>query len=295
MMTGKLLYQTGKTANLHLFVTRPTSVLHFLTVLILFFVVLLVFAMPGHMLRHTTQTSGMPPIAQLSLTFSAGLVLMSASRLLLLFIGRRHIFSPAGVVIWLFAELIGSVALMELMMWALSGGGRLALAPLAGDLTLYLIALEVVPYTIAYLLFLLHMEHAEVERLRALVPAEAGDDGTGADQSVKFFDKGGHLALATLRSNVLYIEAANNYTNIHYLNDEHEETFILHNSLKELEQRLRDTSLVRCHRGFIVNVDNVKLMRKDGMGFQLELQGTQRPIPVTKTYADLLTKHISVE
>ena len=141
MMTGKLLYQTGKTANLHLFVTRPTSVLHFLTVLTLFFVVLLVFAMPGHMLRHTTQTSGMPPIAQLSLTFSAGLVLMSASRLLLLFIGRRHIFSPAGVVIWLFAELIGSVALMEFMMWALSGGGRLALAPLAGDLTLYLIAL----------------------------------------------------------------------------------------------------------------------------------------------------------
>jgi len=284
-----------KSANINRFVTRKVSVLHFLALTLFFEILLIVFTPPMHILRYTTQLTAISPLMQISGTFAAGYLVLVISRLLLSREGLRRTFSAAGVSIWLFAELIVCVAVMSLAVWLFSGSGKLVLGSLAGDFLLYLIVVEIIPYAISYLLFLLHEEHDEVERLRALLPPDPADDPSVADQSVKFYDKGGRLALATLRENVLYIEAANNYTNIHYMNDGREETFILHNSLKELEQRLRGTSLVRCHRGFIVNVDCIKLMRKDGMGFQLELTGTQRPIPVTKTYSDALAVHIRIE
>lgn len=284
-----------ETAKITRFVSRKTSVLHFLALLLIFDVLIVVFGQPTEMIRYTSNQGTLPPLVQVSIVVSIGFSITILSRFLLQTQCQRRFFSPAGAVIWLIAEFIMTVGVMTFASWEITGGGSIMLAPLAADITLCTICVQVMPYVVSYLLFLLHEEHAEVERLRALLPQEAPEDPNSAESSIRFYDKSGHLSLATLRHNVLYIEAANNYSNIHFLNEDKEETFILHNSLKELEQRFRGTRLVRCHRGFIVNVDNVKLMRKDGMGFQLELSGIQRTIPVTKTYADILTQHIRVE
>lgn len=277
------------------YVNRRTSVIHFLAMLLFFVVLLVVFVQPVHILDYTEQNSTVTPLLQVTIIFAVGYAVVLISRGILMYTTSRRSFSTAGVTIWLFAELIVCVAFMSLTAWALCGFGKLMLAQLAGDFTLFMLACEIIPYVVSYLLFLLWIERNEIERLKSLLPSEPVGDSSTLDTNVKFFDKGGRLALATLRSNILFIEAANNYANIHFINDDKEETFILHNSLKELEQQFRNSCLVRCHRGYIVNVDNISLMRKDGTGFQVELIGTQRTIPVTKTYSDALTSYIHVE
>lgn len=284
-----------ETAKIIQFVSRKSSVLHFLALLLIFDVLLVVFGQPTEMIRYTSNQGTLSPLLQVSIVVSLGFTMTILSRFSLQTQCRRRQFSPAGVVIWLLVEFIICVGVMTFASWQITGGGQIMLAPLAADISLCTICVQIMPYVVSYLLFLLHKEHAEVERLRAMLPPETFDDPNSTESTIKFYDKSGHLSLATVRNNVLYIEAANNYANIHFLNEDKEETFILHNTLKELELSLRGTRFVRCHRGFIVNADNVKLMRKDGMGFQLELSGIQRTIPVTKTYADILTQHIRVE
>ena len=110
------------------------------------------------------------PVTVASGTFAAGYLVLAISRLLLSREGLRRTLSAAGVSIWLFAELMVCVAVMSLAVWLFSGSGKLVLGSLAGDFLLYLIVVEIIPYAISYLLFLLHEEHDEVERLRALRP-----------------------------------------------------------------------------------------------------------------------------
>ena len=86
--------------------------------------------------------------------------------------------------------------------------------------------------------------------------------------------------------NVLYIEASDNYTNIHYINEGHEDCFILHNSMKNVEGAYAKMGMMRCHRGYLVNLENVKLIRKEKDGLVIELSQSSKTIPVSKSYAD---------
>ena len=88
-----------------------------------------------------------------------------------------------------------------------------------------------------------------------------------------------------MTEHLLFIESADNYTTLHYLNKSKQSHFLLRNSLKRLEEQLEDTSLVRCHRSYMVNMDKVKILKKEKGGIMLELDEENTPdIPVSKTY-----------
>ncbi len=50
---------------------------------------------------------------------------------------------------------------------------------------------------------------------------------------------------------------------------------------------------LRCHRGYMVNVENVKLMRKDHGSLVLEINHTSKIIPVSKSYASDVIRFFS--
>ena len=57
--------------------------------------------------------------------------------------------------------------------------------------------------------------------------------------------------------------------------------------MKTVEESFKDSSLVRCHRKYIVNMDKVKVLRKEKDGYELDLDNESiPPIPVTKTYEE---------
>jgi hypothetical protein len=104
---------------------------------------------------------------------------------------------------------------------------------------------------------------------------------------IHFNDERGSLRLSLKTENLLYLEAADNYIYIHYLDNGKVERYLLRNNLKKLSDELAESPLVRCHRSFMVNCDKVKLIRREKEGLVLELDLSELlTIPVSKTYVN---------
>jgi hypothetical protein len=280
-------------ATIRRFLTRFESILLFLSLTLVVAVLLVVFGQPTSILGYFEQQSSLTPLGQITISFISGFGVLALSRVLLSLVGRKHDLSPAAMVIWIVAELIVCVSVIALVLWGLCGGGTVDLASLVGALVLGMAGVLLVPTVVTYLIRRLREAQDEVVRLRQLTGHQDGQAKQAAEASVNFFAKGGRLAFSTRMGNILYIEAADNYVNIHYLNGEKEETFILFNSMKNIEKSFAGTSLMRCHRGYMVNADNVRLMRKEALGLVLEINHCAKTIPVSKSFAEPVTQYFA--
>lgn len=280
-------------ATIRRFLTRFESILLFLSLTLVVAVLLVVFGQPTSILGYFEQQSSLTPLGQITISFISGFGVLALSRVLLSLVGRKHDLSPAAMVIWIVAELIVCVSVIALVLWGLCGGGTVDLASLVGALVLGMAGVLLAPTVVTYLIRRLREAQDEVVRLRQLTGHQDGQAKQAAEASVNFFAKGGRLAFSTRMGNILYIEAADNYVNIHYLNGEKEETFILFNSMKNIEKSFAGTSLMRCHRGYMVNADNVRLMRKEALGLVLEINHCAKTIPVSKSFAEPVTQYFA--
>lgn len=280
-------------ATIRRFLARFESILLFLSLTLVVAVLLVVFGQPTSILGYFEQQSSLTPLGQITISFISGFGVLALSRVLLSLVGRKHDLSPAAMVIWIVAELIVCVSVIALVLWGLCGGGTVDLASLVGALVLGMAGVLLVPTVVTYLIRRLREAQDEVVRLRQLTGHQDGQAKQAAEASVNFFAKGGRLAFSTRMGNILYIEAADNYVNIHYLNGEKEDTFILFNSMKNIEKSFAGTSLMRCHRGYMVNADNVRLMRKEALGLVLEINHCAKTIPVSKSFAEPVTQYFA--
>lgn len=280
-------------ATIRRFLTRFESILLFLSLTLVVAVLLVVFGQPTSILGYFEQQSSLTPLGQITISFISGFGVLALSCVLLSLVGRKHDLSPAAMVIWIVAELIVCVSVIALVLWGLCGGGTVDLASLVGALVLGMAGVLLVPTVVTYLIRRLREAQDEVVRLRQLTGHQDGQAKQAAEASVNFFAKGGRLAFSTRMGNILYIEAADNYVNIHYINGEKEETFILFNSMKNIEKSFAGTSLMRCHRGYMVNADNVRLMRKESLGLVLEINHCAKTIPVSKSFAEPVTQYFA--
>ena len=292
-MNSNYIDQPLNLTSIRRFLTRHESILLFLSLTLVVAVLLVVFGQPTSILNYFDQRSSLTPLGQITISFISGFGVLLLSRLVLFLVGRKRDLAPAAMVIWIVAELILCVSVMALVLWGLCGGGAVDLTPLVGALVLGTIGVLLVPTVVTYLIRRLREAQGEVMRLRQLLGHQDGQAKQAADASVNFFAKGGRLAFSTRMGNILYIEAADNYVNIHYVNGEKEETFILFNSMKNIEKSFAGTSLMRCHRGYMVNADNVRLMRKEALGLVLEINHCAKTIPVSKSFAEPVTQYFA--
>ncbi len=107
---------------------------------------------------------------------------------------------------------------------------------------------------------------------------------------MRFVDVHGNLKLVAQAAKVLYISAEENYVSITYIDKEKEKTYVLRNSMKNIEEMCERYGLLRCHRSYIINKEHVKSLRKDKDGYILaEIDSADKPhIPVSKKYYDTL-------
>lgn len=108
------------------------------------------------------------------------------------------------------------------------------------------------------------------------------------EQKITLFDNNGVLKLSVSSTNLYYIESDDNYIIVWYT-DSHGmlKQYMLRCRLKTVEDSFVGSSLVRCHRKYIVNMDHVKVLRREKDGYELELDNDAIPaIQVTKTYED---------
>ena len=221
-----------------------------------------------------------------------GLVVFSVSRRSLYLVQRRIKMSLGAYFIWIGCEFFVLVVLLTVAAWYLNENPNVSWLELAGRVII--VALLTMPYIVTVLVFLLQQKRLEIATLTdQLQESKAVGSSDSRDEVIQFYDKGDKLVFVTKRSNVLYIEAADNYTIIHYLSGDKEDTLILHNSLKNIAETFSSQGMVRCHRGFLVNLENVKYLRKEKDGLVLEIASCERLIPVSKTYAEDVVKQFA--
>lgn len=159
---------------------------------------------------------------------------------------------------------------------------------------LYTSLILLIPYIVSITAFTLQDRN---ERLRQIV-----DDYDKAIQQhvdtkgiISFYDERGELQLSVTKDNLLYIESADNYINVWYMKSNLPKKLMLRNTLKRTAELLAETNVMRCHRGFMVNMEQVKVLRREKESFYLELgvEGV-KDIPVSKTYGEAVMKWLSM-
>lgn len=142
------------------------------------------------------------------------------------------------------------------------------------------------PYSVLWLYFSWKDKKKAIEVMGS---AHAATDNSRT--MIPFLDEKGTMRFSVKLDNILYIEASDNYVSIFYLNKEKVTRFMLRNTLKALEESMKGTVLIRCHRRYIVNFERVRVLRKEKDGVLLELDvSSTLNIPVTKTYMEGVMK-----
>jgi ribosomal protein L28 len=101
---------------------------------------------------------------------------------------------------------------------------------------------------------------------------------------ISFKDERDQVKFSVKRKDILYIESTDNYITVFFSNGEKVSKHMVRTSLKRVEESELSSKLVRCHRSFIVNLENVEWMKKDGRNFVLKLKQIESFIPVSRSY-----------
>lgn len=114
-------------------------------------------------------------------------------------------------------------------------------------------------------------------------------------QKITLFDNSGALKLSLNPENLYYIESDDNYIKVWYTESKGDlKQYMLRCRLKTVEESFKGSSLVRCHRKYIVNLSKVSMLRKESDGYVLDLANEEiQPITVTKTYTDTVLSHFT--
>lgn len=96
-------------------------------------------------------------------------------------------------------------------------------------------------------------------------------------------------------SDLLYIESVGNYVELYYLKDMEVQRTILRSTLKRLETQLEPYSTVlKCHRAFLVNVSNVSEVKGNSQGLRLLLKHSDVEIPVSRSMSKNLKSALNL-
>jgi len=93
---------------------------------------------------------------------------------------------------------------------------------------------------------------------------------------------------------LLYAEAMQNYVAIIHLKNDKTEKTILRSTLSNIENQLLDTSILRCHRSFLVNINQIEKTEGNAQGLRLSLKDlTDTKVPVSRKYIPKLKEKIA--
>lgn len=84
---------------------------------------------------------------------------------------------------------------------------------------------------------------------------------------------------------IRYIEVSGNYVDVYFLQEQKITHKLLRATIKQIEEQLQTYSMfVRCHRAFIVNINQVSNVVGNTQGYKLELFDIPYEIPVSRRY-----------
>ena len=141
-----------------------------------------------------------------------------------------------------------------------------------------------IPYTILTLYAAYRSKTEELQMLQYELSLTSGPSVT-FPSLINLYDYNGALKLTINSDSLYYMESQDNYIKIFYENNGKLLSYMLRSRTKTIEENLADTSMVRCHRSYMVNVMKINHIRKGGKARYIVLSHDDiKPIPVSKSY-----------
>ena len=221
-----------------------------------------------------------------SLLVLIGMAVVALSRIIMYVRSKKpnHNITILKYIIWVFCEVLllsGSFTILALIV-----RNNLNL-PTNDPIEIFVTAfwntvcIIFIPYIICILYFSYQNKNVKLRELM-------GENiGFKSGNLISICDSRGVLQLSVAKESLLYIESADNYICIWYQKGEMLKKKLLRITLKDISEQLADTNIVRCHRSYMVNLDLVKVMRREKENIFLELGVPNvKEIPISKTYGE---------
>ena len=149
-----------------------------------------------------------------------------------------------------------------------------------------------IPYTILTLYAAYKSKTEELDMLQYKLSLSS-EPSVMYPSLVNLYDYNGALKLTINSETLYYMESQDNYVKIYYENHGKLLSYMLRSRTKTIEENLAETSMVRCHRSYMVNVMKINHIKKGGKARYIVLSNNEiKPIPVSKSYFKNLVEKI---
>ena len=215
-----------------------------------------------------------------------GMAVAAVSRWIMGVYTRKHQISYVAYITWIAIELLVMVMLYTFAGFSIESDKSFVTIFRNSLVKTFLILL--IPYTMCYIYFIWQ---ERVAQLRSIRERLAEDETTLKAAYVQIYDDKGEMRLSVRRENLILLESADNYVCVWYLNNNSPKKILVRNTLKNIADSLSSTHIQRCHRSYVVNLELVKVMRreKEGVFVELGIDGVPE-VPISKTYAGAINK-----
>ena len=221
-----------------------------------------------------------------------GMSIAAISRVIMCYFAKKHRITYLQYIAWVGIELV----LMSVAFTICSTltGVQLDIAEAFEKSLLNTSLILLIPYIISITAFTLQDRNSRLRQIEDDYD-KAMQERASTKGIIPFYDERGELQLSVTKENLLYVESADNYIYLWYMKGNLPKKLMLRNTLKRTAELLADTNVMRCHRGYMVNMEQVKVLRREKEGFYLELgiEGV-KDIPVSKNYGEAVLKLLSM-
>jgi hypothetical protein len=217
-------------------------------------------------------SSAMILIGMLAIVFSKLIFFLAMSRIRMsyLIFGLWHV---AEIVLMATFFLVVDLVLLKSGMELVDRYTRLLF------ITLMVLA---IPYSISWLYLSMKDKRTKLENLTENTSLEFREK-----KMITFRDETEKLRFSIKSADILFVESTDNYVTVHTLEKGKIKKIMLRNTMKRLEKELEGTLIQRCHRSYMVNFENIKLVKLISTNLYVYLDSPEEiRIPVSRTYAE---------
>ncbi len=227
-----------------------------------------------------------------------GMLVVAVSRMIMYRVSRRpdHNITYLKYILWVSFELLllsGAFTLIALIVGKNLNLDQNPNLEVHDPIKVFVEAIRKTVFIIGIPYFICVLYFSYRERSAKLKALMGENVGFKSSNLISIRDSRGVLQLSVAKENLLYIESADNYICIWYQKNEMLKKQLMRITMKDISDQLADTNVVRCHRSYMVNLDLVKVMRREKENLFLELGvAGVKEIPISKTYGENVLRRL---
>lgn len=211
----------------------------------------------------------------------SGMLIIVLSKLIFILLAGRLKFTVLLFGIWNLMEIVLLAAGYLVVDLILLKSGAELVERFLGLLFITLLVLAI-PYSLSWLWLSLKDKRDKLENLTENTSTEFKEK-----KMISFRDETEKLRFSIKSIDILFVESTDNYVTVHTIEKGKNKKIMLRNTMKRLEKELEGTLIQRCHRSYMVNFENIKLVKLISANLYIYLDFSEEiRIPVSRTYAE---------